>query len=71
MAKYIEMWDEDPNGHQAQAQADRKGWKTTTTMVTGGEQQDALALAGPEVGNPYDEDEMGENRGRVTYRGKK
>ena len=63
MAKNLEPGMDDP-----QAEADRKGWQTTVNMLTGaGERKDFTAGAGPEVGNNYDADPLGEEYGAVTY----
>jgi hypothetical protein len=46
---------------------DRSGFKTTTDMLLGGVFQDALIVAGADVGNPYDDDLMGEDYNGITY----
>jgi hypothetical protein len=60
----------EPGMDDAQAQEDRHGWKTSVDMVTG---KGRLAYfcdgAGPEVGNQYDPDPMGEEYNAVTYGG--
>lgn len=58
----------EPGMNDEQAQADRHGWRTTVGMVTGqGELEGALECGGPEVGNPYDVDPLGEDYKPVTY----
>jgi hypothetical protein len=52
---------------EAQMKKDRSGYSTTTQMVTGGTFEDGLADIGAEVGNPYDEDMLGEEYEAVTY----
>ena len=61
----------EPGMDPEQAQSDRYGYKTSVDMVTGKGRLAALGEgAGPEVGNAYDEDPLGEEFANVTYRGK-
>jgi len=58
----------EPGMDDAQAAADRKGFRTTTEMVTGAGMVVAMNdMGGPEVGNQYDADPMGEDYSAVTY----
>jgi hypothetical protein len=58
----------EPGMDDPQAAADRKGYQTTVDMVTGkGMVHAANDGGGPEVGNQYDADPMGEEYGAVTY----
>ena len=60
---------QNPAMDDAQAQMDRVGWTRTQASVLGpGESRDYAAMAGPEVGNQYDADPMGEDYSAVTYR---
>lgn len=60
-----------PAMNEGQAQSDRVNWKIPAGMTTGNSDiVDALAGGGPEVGNNYDGDPLGENYGGVTYGGK-
>ncbi len=52
---------------ESQAQTDRAGYKTTVEYVTGGMAADAFAGGGVEVGNQYDEDQLGEEYSNVSY----
>ena len=58
----------EPGMDDPQAAEDRRGWKTTVDMVTG---KGLVAAAndggGPEVGNQYDTDPMGEEYADVTF----
>lgn len=57
-----------PGMDDSQAQSDRVGWTRTQASVLGpGEPRDYQAMAGPEVGNQYDRDPMGEEYEAVTY----
>lgn len=57
----------EPGMDAPQLDKDRAGYRTTTTMVTGGEEEDVGECAGPEVGNPYSNDPMGEDREMITW----
>jgi hypothetical protein len=64
MARNLEPGMDDP-----QAQADRKGWQTTVASLTGAGEANLSYedRAGPEVGNNYDIDPLGEEYSPVTY----
>lgn len=49
------------------AYADRAGWQTSVAMLTGGQPMDWDDLGALEVGNQYDLDPMGEDRGMTTF----
>ena len=72
MAEMSKAQVNEPAMDPEQAQADRHGYMTTVEMVTG---KGRLAMlgdgAGPEVGNAYDEDPLGEEFANITFRGKK
>lgn len=54
-----------------QAQSDRMGWTIPPGMPTGNsDRMDAMMGGGPEVGNNFDEDPLGEEFKNVTYGGK-
>jgi len=58
----------EPGMDDPQAAADRRGFKTTVQMVTGA--GDVVAMndgGGPEVGNQYDADPMGEEYTAITF----
>ena len=58
----------EPGMDDDQAQEDRKGWKIPSGMPTGDNEVRAYSDGGgPEVGNPYDLDPMGEEYHPVTY----
>ena len=60
----------EPGMDDPQAAADRRGFKTTMEMVTGAGMVVAMNdMGGPEVGNQYDVDPMGEDYSAVTYPG--
>lgn len=54
---------------EEQMKKDRSGYATTVQMVTGGDFEGALQDIGAEVGNPYDEDPLGEDYKGETYEG--
>lgn len=57
-----------PGMNDAQKVADSKTFGTTFEMQAGGGVFKELgAMSGPQVGNPYDGDAMGENRSMITY----
>ena len=56
-----------PGMDKAQIDADRKGFRTTVQNVTGGETMDLGDDSGPEVGNAYGNDPMGEERSNITF----
>lgn len=59
-----------PGMNDAQKVADSKTYGTTWDMNGGGGSFKALGdMSGPQVGNPYDGDAMGENRSMITYPG--
>jgi len=61
-----------PGMNPGQMESDRKkGWHTTPNMLTEGEHHDLFDGGGPEVGNPYDIDPMGEEYHDVTFVGGK
>ena len=71
MATISKMTVNEPAMDPAQAQADRHGYQTTVDMVIGKGRLAAVGDgAGPEVGNAYDEDSLGEEFANITYRGK-
>ena len=71
MAEIMDSKKLEPGMDDAQAQADRRGWAIPVTMPTGQNEIAAVgANAGPEVGNQYDVDPMGEEYSAVTYDGK-
>lgn len=49
------------------AYSDRAGWQTSIAMLTGGQPMDWDELGALEVGNQYDLDPMGEERGKTTF----
>jgi len=53
--------------NEEEMKKDRSGYSTTTEMVTGGTFDEALADIGAEVGNPYDNDQLGEDYKPLTY----
>lgn len=58
----------EPGMDDAQAAADRRGFRTTMEMVTGaGNVVATNDMGGPEVGNQYDADPMGEDYSAITY----
>ena len=58
----------EPGMDDQQAALDRKGYTTTVDMVTGKGMVVAMNdMGGPEVGNPYCEDPMGEEYNAVTF----
>lgn len=58
----------NPGMNDEQAQRDRNGWETTADIVRGVPQMMHFCdQSGPEVGNPYDTDPMGEEYGAVTF----
>lgn len=60
--------DIEPGMDDAQAAMDRKGYTTTMDMVTGKGNIVAMNdMGGPEVGNPYCNDPMGEDYSPVTF----
>ena len=59
-----------PGMDEGQAQKDRGGFRTEVEYLTGGTSYDADEGGGPEVGNPYDVDPMGEEYHGVTYKKK-
>jgi len=60
----------NPGMNQTQEEKDRAGFRIDVEMTTGGKSIPCDELpAGPEVGNPYDSDELGEEYGAVTYNG--
>jgi hypothetical protein len=64
-------YNPNPGMNEAQEKKDRAGFHTTVENVTGGETKDVGDGCGPEVGNPYDGDPMGEEYAGVTYKDKK
>ena len=52
----------EPGMDEAQAQKDRQGFTTTVEMITGGMKKMVGDGTGPEVGNQYDTDPLGEER---------
>ena len=56
-----------PGMDENQAQQDRGGFRTKIEYLTGGVSYNWDDGGGPEVGNPYDGDPMGENYQAVTY----
>ncbi len=57
-----------PGMDDGQAQKDRGGFDTTVEQLTGhGPQKDFLDGGGPQVGNPYDDDPMGEEYKGVSH----
>lgn len=56
-----------PGMDDTQAQKDRGGWSTTVENLTGGEKKPLGEDSGMEVGTPYDNDPMGEDRSKTTY----
>jgi hypothetical protein len=52
----------EPGMDEAQAQMDRQGFRTSVEMITGGVRKMVGEGTGPEVGNQYDVDPLGEER---------
>lgn len=62
--------NQNPGEDEAQAQKDRGGFRIDAEHTTGGKSLGVDELpCGPEVGNPYDGDELGEEYKGVTYKG--
>lgn len=58
----------EPGMDEGQAQKDRGGFRTTVENLTGGTTGMVGDGAGPEVGNPYSNDPLGEERDdNLTY----
>lgn len=58
----------EPGMDDPQAQTDRSGWTIGAGMPTGNSDRvSVMAGGGPEVGNNYDEDPLGEEYKKVTY----
>lgn len=72
------MADEYPKGKhgmpgmdKAQRVADSKTWAVDVADITRGKFMHPDDMSGPVVGNPYDMDELGEEREHVTWPGGK
>jgi len=52
----------EPGMDESQAQMDREGFTTSVEMITGGVKKMVGDMSGPEVGNQYDLDPLGEER---------
>lgn len=66
------MKNQNPGMDEAQAQKDRGGFHIESEMTTGGKSISHDELPhGPEVGNPYDGDPLGEEYEAVTFKGGK
>jgi len=58
----------EPGMDDEQAQTDRHGWRTSVDFVTGkGMLVEAMSAGGPEVGNQFDTDPLGEEYSAITY----
>src|SRR5271165_1960871 len=57
----------EPGMNHEQQRKDAAGYSTDLDMLTGGILCDAMMGGGPEVGNAYDKDPLGENRHMVTF----
>lgn len=64
---YLEHYNWEPGMNDDLAYADRAGWQTSVAMLTGGCSEEYDLFGGPEVGNQYDLDPMGEERGMTTF----
>jgi len=64
---YLPTYNLEPGMNDELAYSDRAGWTTSVEMLTGGATMNWDELGGPEVGNQYDLDVMGEDRSMTTF----
>ncbi len=65
--QYIVHYDWEPGMNDDVMMSDRAGFTTSVEMLTTGRPEDWGVFGGPEVGNQYDLDPMGEERGMTTF----
>lgn len=65
--EYLPKYNLEPGMNDDLAYEDRAGFCTSIEMLTTGSPQDWNDFSGPEVGNPYDMDPMGEERTMMTF----
>lgn len=66
-ADYLDAYNWEPGMNDDLAYADRAGYQTSVEMLTTGRPEDWSMFGGPEVGNQYDLDPMGEERSMTTF----
>jgi len=65
--EYLHKYNWETGMNDDLAYSDRAGWQTSVAMLTGGQPMDWDELGALEVGNQYDLDPMGEDRGKTTF----
>ena len=63
-------YDQKPGMDDSKRVADSKTWKVTVEDLTAGVFHGLEYRSGPQVGNGYDGDALGEDRTKITYQGK-
>ncbi len=65
--EYLPAYNWEPGMNDDVMLSDRAGYTTSVEMLTGGAPHEWDMFGGPEVGNQYDLDPMGEERGMTTF----
>lgn len=60
-------YKQQPGMDNAQRDADSKTFAVPVEMLTSGKFMELGEMSGPQVGNAYDADALGEERAKITY----